>query len=273
MDNNFRNYFTTGEFARLCSVKKQTLFHYDDIGLFSPEIKADNGYRYYSITQLEIFNVISILKDLGMPLKDIKNYLDRRSPDELISLFEKQKITIEDKINKLKQMHKLIERKIQITKNACKIDVDKIILKKVSKTYLVRTNTKNIEEERNLAVSLAEHINYCKDNNIYSPYTIGGMLSYDNVKNRYYSYYDYYYTQLDSKGHENYNYIKEEGLYLIAYHKDGYYTVEKTYDKILKFLDDNKFIVKSCFYEDVLLDDFSIKGYENYVLKISIRVE
>jgi len=34
------------------------------------------------------------------------------------------------------------------------------------------------------------------------------------------------------------NLIKEEGLYLIAYHKGGYYTVEKTYDKILKFIDE-----------------------------------
>ncbi len=270
--NNFKNYFTTGEFAKLCSVKKQTLFHYDDIGVFSPEIKTDNGYRYYSITQLEIFNVISMLKDLGMPLKDIKDYLDRRSPDELISLLNTQKIAIEHKINRLKQMHHLIERKIHITQEACNIYVDEIILKTIPKAYLVRTNTKNMEDEKNIAVYLAEHIKYCKDKNIYSPYITGGMLSYDNVKNRDYSYYDYYYTQLDNNEHENYNYIKEEGLYLTAYHKGGYYTVEKTYDKILKFINDNNLTIKSYFYEDVLLDELSIKGYENYVLQISIRV-
>lgn len=270
MNNNLQNYFTTGEFAKLCSVKKQTLFHYDDIGIFSPEIKTENGYRYYSITQLEIFNVISILKDMGMPLKDIKDYLDKRSPDELISLLTIQKTAIEDKINSLKQMHYLIERKIHTTKEALNIYVDEIILKEMTKTYLVRTNTKNMEEEKNIAVYLAEHINYCKDNNIYSPYITGGMLSYDNVKNRDYSYYDYYYTQLDNKEHNNY--IKEEGIYLIAYHKGGYYTVEKTYEKILKYIRDNNLTVKSYFYEDVLLDELSVNGYENYVLKISIKV-
>ncbi len=30
-------YFTTGEFAKLCKVKKQTLFHYDHIGILKPE--------------------------------------------------------------------------------------------------------------------------------------------------------------------------------------------------------------------------------------------
>ncbi|AHZ14560.1 hypothetical protein V529_05340 [Bacillus velezensis SQR9] len=33
MSEDVRKYFTTGEFAKLCHVKKQTLFHYDEIGL------------------------------------------------------------------------------------------------------------------------------------------------------------------------------------------------------------------------------------------------
>ena len=84
MNNNLNNYFSTGEFAKLCNVKKQTLFHYDDIGIFSPEIKLSNGYRFYSFSQLETFNVISILKELNMPLNDIKQYLDNHSPVEFI---------------------------------------------------------------------------------------------------------------------------------------------------------------------------------------------
>ena len=43
MNNNLKRYFKTGEFAKLCHIKKQTLFHYDDIGLLSPEIKTEKG--------------------------------------------------------------------------------------------------------------------------------------------------------------------------------------------------------------------------------------
>ena len=50
-------YFTTGEFAKLWGVKKQTLFHYDEIGIFKPAIKKPNGYRYYSYQQFEVFGV------------------------------------------------------------------------------------------------------------------------------------------------------------------------------------------------------------------------
>lgn len=32
-------YLTTGEFARLCGVSKHTLFHYDELGVFSPAVR------------------------------------------------------------------------------------------------------------------------------------------------------------------------------------------------------------------------------------------
>lgn len=36
---NHERYISTGEFAKLAGVTKHTLFYYDEIGLFSPEIK------------------------------------------------------------------------------------------------------------------------------------------------------------------------------------------------------------------------------------------
>lgn len=55
-------------FARIKGVTKDTLFHYDEIGVFSPALKADNGYRYYYIWQLEAFQAITALRKLGMTL-------------------------------------------------------------------------------------------------------------------------------------------------------------------------------------------------------------
>ena len=77
-------HFSTGEFAKLCKVNKKTLFYYDEINLFKPEKVLSNGYRYYSTYQLETFNVIFTLKDLGMPLKEIKDFMDKRNAKNII---------------------------------------------------------------------------------------------------------------------------------------------------------------------------------------------
>ena len=91
MSRESKKYLTTGEFASLCGVNKKTLFHYDNIKLFMPEKVLENGYRYYSNSQIEIFNVISALKEIGMSLSEIKTFIDNRTPDMLIALFEEQK--------------------------------------------------------------------------------------------------------------------------------------------------------------------------------------
>ena len=118
MTTNLKDYFTTGEFARLCNVKKQTLFHYDDIGILSPEVVGENGYRYYSYTQLEIFSTISMLKELDMPLAEIKDYLDHRSPQAFLELLEQQKKEVDEKIKELQWLKRFIHTKMGLTKAA-----------------------------------------------------------------------------------------------------------------------------------------------------------
>lgn len=45
---------TTAQFAALHEVNKRTLHYYDSIGLFSPETKGDNHYRYYDLSLIHI---------------------------------------------------------------------------------------------------------------------------------------------------------------------------------------------------------------------------
>ena len=103
MSNNKTKYFSTGEFARLCKVNKKTLFHYDDIGLFKPEKILDNGYRYYSEYQLEVFDFILTLRDIGMPLKEMKKLMDTRNIASILDVFEFETNKIENQIQKLQR--------------------------------------------------------------------------------------------------------------------------------------------------------------------------
>ena len=74
------HYFKTAEFAALCGVRKDTLLHYDHIGLLKPQWVGENGYRYYAAQQLRTYDLIAALRRLGTPLAEIRDYLTRRSP-------------------------------------------------------------------------------------------------------------------------------------------------------------------------------------------------
>ena len=65
-------YLSTGEFAKIMNTTKETLFHYEEMGIFYPDHVGKNGYRYYSIHQTDSLDMIMMLRDFGVPLKEIK---------------------------------------------------------------------------------------------------------------------------------------------------------------------------------------------------------
>lgn len=284
---NKENYFSTVEFAKLVGTTKDTLFHYDKIGIFSPEIKLGNNYRYYSTNQIEIFLVICILKELGLPLKEIKEYLQKRNGKNLVKLLEDKKREIDEKIDHLNRMKDFICEKSEITKATLDISSDKVYIESVEKDLLFTTEVCDINNEKRIAMSIGNHMNNCKSNNIKLPYSIGNMIDIKSINEEKYDNYQYFFTKISEKEYlkiynkkeisyneeifNNNFHLKPSGMYLIAYHNKGYSSINKTYKKIMKFAEDNNMKLKGYFYEDIILDDLSVKGYDNYIIKISIK--
>jgi len=270
---NRHNYFTTGEFAKLCGVKKQTLFHYDEIGIFSPEVIGDNGYRYYSYKQLEVFAVILMLKDMSMPLKEIKKYLDNRSPEALIALLQTQQIEVDKKMEELEWLRHFLNTKIRITQDALSADIGVIRLETMPDEYLIVTEYTGPSTERDITTALTQHLNFCHSLDIYSAYSIGGILP-ANQKDRGDNTYDYshFYTKLHKADYYATAYKKPAGTYAALYDNHGYETVCDMMAKLKAYAQAHKLTLGDCFYEDTILDELSKKVEESYHLKISILV-
>lgn len=96
--------FTVGEMARFHNISRQTLIHYDKIGLFTPrETDPRTGYRYYSLEQNEELYMIISLKNLGMKLSEIKAYKGVSSIAERISVFKEKEAMAVRKIDEMKR--------------------------------------------------------------------------------------------------------------------------------------------------------------------------
>jgi DNA-binding transcriptional MerR regulator len=68
------------EFANLTGVTVRTLHHYDRLGLLKPAGgRTQAGYRIYGESDLARLEQIVVLKFLGLPLKQIRDLLDRNA--------------------------------------------------------------------------------------------------------------------------------------------------------------------------------------------------
>jgi DNA-binding transcriptional MerR regulator len=125
------------EFAELAGCTIRALHHYDRLGLLKPR-RTDAGYRLYRDVDLERLEQIAALKFLGIPLKQIKELLDRNVLDWPDAL-RLQRRLLEDKRD-------LLDRAIHAIRNAEQSirpgqRPDGAILKKIIEVIEMENNT------------------------------------------------------------------------------------------------------------------------------------
>ena len=88
--------YRISEFAEKAGVTVRTLHHYDRLGLLRPSGRTGAGYRLYGERDFARLQQIVTLKFIGIPLKQIKDLLDRDGLD-LTATLRLQRRLLEEK--------------------------------------------------------------------------------------------------------------------------------------------------------------------------------
>lgn len=99
-----KGWLTSKAFAALCGTTKETLRHYKNVGLLLPAHRGDNGYFYYDVEQFYDFYAISIFRQTGTPLNEIRCCLERQSINETAALLREQRFRLDTERKKLDHM-------------------------------------------------------------------------------------------------------------------------------------------------------------------------
>ena len=100
------------EVADLTGVSVRTLHHYDEIGLLVPDNVTEAGYRVYSDENLTTLQQILFFREVGFPLKKIKELLDSPSFNRL-EAFELQRDMLVAKRRQLETMIETIDKTLK----------------------------------------------------------------------------------------------------------------------------------------------------------------
>ncbi|KGR76722.1 MerR family transcriptional regulator [Ureibacillus manganicus] len=265
-------YLTTGEFAKLCKVNKQTLFYYDQIGLLSPIYKNEKGYRYYSLNQIELFYVIDLLKELGMSLKDIQLYTQNKSPESFLALMYQQKEEIGKKRQEIEMKEKLIETKIAIIEESLSVPFNQITLQHLPEATLYLS--RNIEDttDDEFVEVISEFIEELNEAQLDTGFPIGGITKRKHVLNGDYSKYTYLYIE-QPQPKEGYPYFKAvKGDFLIGYHIGEDTTICSTYEEMFSEMKRLNLSLGDYVFEEYVYDTLVKNQKEQYVTKIMMQV-
>ena len=286
-----KEYLTTGEFAELFGVKKQTMFHYDQMGIFCPEIIGENGYRYYSHNQLETFSIILMLREMGLSISEIRKQIDSDSPEELVRLLESKSSDIDELIEHLTWSEEYIRRKISSTREGIslrghdgRLRCGEVFVRDFPDEIMIMTEYRGPGDPRTINEAIGDHYRYLRSLGMKSCYPDGATIPRESVaeKDEEVTYrYERFYTVLTSA--ESDKLLKDRvyaeeavedggGRFLVIYDDRGYSNVGSCLVKLLRYAEQNGIRLGDVFYEDVIWDDLSGRNYEEYLISLSIRV-
>lgn len=123
--------YSIGEVAKKTGLTVSTLRYYDNEGLLPFVNRTENGLRNFTDNDLEWIKIIECLKITGMPIKDIKTFInwcieeDSTIP-ERYKMFLDRKNTVIEQINRLKEVLDLINYKCWYYEVALKAGTTKI---------------------------------------------------------------------------------------------------------------------------------------------------
>lgn len=273
MSKDKNEYLTTGEFAKICGIPKHILFHYDQIKLFQPEIIKENGYRYYSFRQFDTFSIISALKRLGMPLKEIKKYMDERNPVKLVDLLEQKSNEVSKEIKKLKNTKREIDSLKELTEKALSVEYNTIGTAYHKSMKALCSTLMDNDNDNSYPNFLTELIAFRNNSNASMIDFLGASLTIDNIRDKRFDSFSYLYTKTNNADKKNNTLVRKEGWYLQVYYKGSYPRISEMYTEIMQYAKEHQINLGKNAYEEYLIFEIGTKNRDDYVTLILVEIE
>jgi DNA-binding transcriptional MerR regulator len=135
--------FGIGAFARVAQVSVRTLHHYDDIGLLPPaQVDPQTGYRWYRADQLQRLNRILALRDLGLPLTEVRKVVDDEvSVDELRGMLRLRQAEARDRVADEAERLSRVEARLRQIETEGRVGDYDVVVKPVEAQHVALVDT------------------------------------------------------------------------------------------------------------------------------------
>ena len=123
--------FSISEVAKELNLTVYTLRYYDKEGLMPFIERTSSGIRVFKESDISALKIVECLKASGMPIKEIKNFIDWCSDgdstlQQRYDMFIERKATVEAQMEELKKTMEIIEHKCFYYKTALEAGTEDI---------------------------------------------------------------------------------------------------------------------------------------------------
>jgi ubiquinone/menaquinone biosynthesis C-methylase UbiE/DNA-binding transcriptional MerR regulator len=155
-----KEYFTTGQLAKMAKVSVRTIRFYDTQNLLKPcFINEETGARYYTREDFLKLEQVLLYKYLGFSIEEIKGLTMNNDMDYVMESMRLQYKLIEDKIEQMQLVKEAIDSTINAYEKEKNIDWDRM-LKITELTGMENSLNTQYKNSGNISARIDLHKNY-----------------------------------------------------------------------------------------------------------------
>ena len=266
--NRIKRRLTIGQLAKLHGINRRTLHYYDEIGLFSPNHKGENGYRYYTLEQMSDLELILAFRELGMSVQETKAAI-HCSAHGVSEMLADKIANIDAKIEHLQSMRDLLKEKQKRSLPSQTVPMEQIECIECEEEYLVLSDQIVGTEIEMYYMAMSELLNQDHPYRLFN-HDYGIMLSSEKIIAGRLTDYDRFYMKPSSPKQHHRLFRRPSGQYLRMVVKGDWDKLPPAYEKILAYAQENQMQLVGYAYERSLNETFSTNADE-YITEILIQ--
>lgn len=263
---------SVSEFSRLSGISRKTLIFYDREGVFSPNRIGKNRYRLYSPRQLQVANVIVSLRDINVPLAEIKAFLGVRTPGKLADLCRRQEKRVAAELKKLGRARDVVQSLQAATESAADAKPGRIAEKDLPPARLfmgppiVSTDMAAINE------ALSAFHELCAARDIPPAHPLGSVTGLSNIARAGEFRPARFYRPAGQEVADSLTTTRPGGRYLVGYARGDYGMLAGFYRRMLRHAKRKGYAILGDAYEEYLVSEMAVSNPGSYLARVGFRI-
>jgi len=254
------------EFGKICRIPVSTLKYYDEIDLFKPYRRADNGYRYYSPHQIIAMSFIRVLTELGVPLSQISELESSRTPSGMLRTLHQQELELDRKLEVLRANYSVLHVHQDLIFTGMTADENAVTVEELPALPIRMGTRTNFGPDEHFYGEFARYLTSTSDNSLVYP--VGGyfdsMERYLEVSDR-----PSLFFSVDPSGSDE----RPAGRYLTGYARGYYGEPGDIAKRLALYAADHNLVCKGPVYNIFLHDEICEKDPNHYLMQATVQVK
>ena len=265
-----KEYYRINEISKLYGIGADSLRYYEKLGVIKPK-RDQNGYRLYGLKDMYKLNLIRDLRGLDFSMSQIREYLEKQSIDNTLSLLKQELELVRLTMEELKEKERCLQKRLAGLHEALSVKPDVMEIIHISSRRCVQI-TEHITRDEEMDFVMKKlhrrHEDKIKD---FGNQTVGARFDMEGLRQGDSNVYDSVFFVLEEDA-GLYDFELPEGNYLSFFYQGGYLQNGRRVKEALSWLEEKGLYASGAAFELYAIDNRDTSLEEEFLTEIQIPV-